>query len=87
MDNDNNKLIDFQNTKWLIKHTSFEFGKQWWFLYEFNYWPSILEVEKLNTKELKKIRAIRFLKRFESEEEFDLEVTIKYGTNFEMLEK
>ena len=48
-----------------------------------------LEVEELNVDQLKRIGALKFVKQFESEEELEVEVMVKYGGlgNFKMFEK
>ena len=77
------------NFKWLVKHPTNECIGRWWILYEFSWWPSKLEAEDLNVDQLKRISAIKFVKRFESEEELEVEVMVKYGGlgNFRLLEK
>ena len=80
---------DRYNFKWFVKHLINEYTGKWWDLYEFNWWPSNLEVEELNVDQLKCIGALKFVKQFESEEELEVEVMVKYGGlgNFKMLEK
>ena len=63
--------------KLLVKYSAFEFGETWWFLNEvidfqyFNWCTS-----KTMLKILKDIKCARFIKRYSSEEELNIDVDL-----------
>ena len=62
---------------WLVKHSSVEFDHRWWFLdevFDYDLWRTCT-VSFL--KDLKDIGLARFMKRYSSEEELELDVAIK----------
>ena len=65
----------------LLKHSSVEADAKWWFLYETaaGVTPDLVAEEGLDT--CRRIRAVRFLKRFRSEEELEIEAAVKYGVS------
>lgn len=69
---------------WLVKHSSVELDCRWWFLdevFDYDIWrtcsASFLE-------SLKEIGLARFMKRYSSEEELELDVAIKYSGNYKL---
>ena len=71
---------------YLVKYTVVENGKQWWFLNEvddvidFFVCNSVFILDDLKDYS----RSARFIKRYSSEEELDIEVNLKYGSQFKM---
>ena len=66
--------------KYLIKHSSIEFGKVWWFLDEvidFQHFEWC--TSKTMLKILKDIKCARFIKRCSSEEELNIYVDLMFG--------
>lgn len=66
----------------LVKHSSVEFDHRWWFLdevFDYDLWRTCT-VSFL--KDLKDIGLARFMKRYSSEEELELDVAIKYSGNY-----
>lgn len=64
----------------LIKHSNVEFGRTWWFLYRLERDDLDLSAAReVGLDTLRYTRAARFLKRFGSEEELELEAAVKYG--------
>ena len=66
--------------KYLIKYSAFEFGETWWFLnevYDFQHfnWCSSKTMLKL----LKDIKMARFVKRYSSEEELNINVDLTFN--------
>ena len=64
----------------LIKHSALESDQRWWFLDEV---IDVIDFSICNHKyileDLKNIKAARFVKRYSSEEELDIDVTLRYG--------
>ncbi len=69
----------------LIKHSTLELDQRWWFLDEVD---DIIDFSICNSKyilkDLKSIKAARFVKRYASEEELDIDATIRYGDQCEI---
>lgn len=64
----------------LIKYSNVEFGTKWWFLYELRRNDLSLDgIKEAGLDDLRHTRAVAFLKRFDSEEELDIEAAVKYG--------
>jgi len=64
----------------LIKHSNVEFGMKWWFLYELRRNDlSLDDLKEAGLDDLRHTRTIAFLKRFDSEEELNIEAAVKYG--------
>lgn len=63
----------------LLKHSNVEFGMKWWFLYETAAGVTLDLVTEEGLDACRNIRAVRFLKRFSSEEELEIEAIVKYG--------
>lgn len=74
--------------KWLVKDSATEDGVKWWFLYEFRGDPKDFGdyVLEYSTWQLVHIDALKFKKRYASEEELELEVMITYGDSAELVE-
>ena len=72
----NNKI----EQHFLIKHSALESDQRWWFLDEV---IDVIDFSICNHKyileDLKNIKAARLVKRYASEEELDIDVTIRYG--------
>ena len=65
--------------KYLVKHSSIEFGKIWWFLDEvidFQYFEWY--TSKTMLKILKDIKCARLVKRYDSEEELNIDVDLMF---------
>lgn len=64
----------------LIKHSALESDQRWWFLDEV---IDVIDFSICNHKyileDLKNIKAARLVKRYASEEELDIDATIRYG--------
>lgn len=64
----------------LIKHSTLELDQRWWFLDEVD---DIIDFSICNHKyileDLKNVKAARFVKRYASEEELDIDVMLRYG--------
>lgn len=64
----------------LIKHSALESDQRWWFLDEVT---DVIDFsicnDKCILKDLKDIKTARFVKRYASEEELDIDVTLRYG--------
>lgn len=71
---------------YLVKYTVVENGKQWWFLNEVDDLIDFSICNRISTlKSLKDhSRFARFIKRYSSAEELDIEVNLKYGSQFTM---
>ena len=66
--------------KYLVKHSSIEFGKAWWFLDEvtdFRYFDWC--TSKIMLKMLKDIKCARFIKRYGSEEQLNIDADLMFG--------
>ena len=66
--------------KLLVKYSAFEFGETWWFLNEvidFQYFDWC--TSKTMLKILKDIKCARFIKRYSSEEELNIDVDLTYS--------
>jgi hypothetical protein len=66
--------------KYLVKHFSIESGKVWWFLDEvvdFQYFEWCRS--KTMLKMLKDIKCARFIKRYDSEEELNIDADLMFG--------
>lgn len=72
--------------QYLVKYTVVEDGKQWWFLNEVDDVVDFSLCNSISTlKSLKDYSHFaRFIKRYSSEEELDIEVNLKYGSQFKM---
>lgn len=66
--------------QFLIKHSTLELDQRWWFLDEVD---DIIDFSICNStfilKDLKNVKAARFVKRYASEEELDIDVILRYG--------
>lgn len=64
----------------LIKHSALESDQRWWFLDEVD---DIVDFSICNSKyileDLKNLKIAKFVKRYASEEELDIDATIRYG--------
>lgn len=69
----------------LIKHSALESDQRWWFLDEVD---DIVDFSICNSKyileDLKNLKIARFVKRYASEEELDIDATIRYGDQYEL---
>lgn len=65
----------------LLKHSNVEADAKWWFLYETAEGVTPDLVVKEGFDACRSIRAVRFLKRFRSEEELEIEAAVKYGVS------
>lgn len=66
--------------KYLVKHSSIEFGKVWWFLdevYDFHYFE--LCTSSMVLKFLKDVKRARLIKRYDSEEELNIDADLMFG--------
>jgi hypothetical protein len=69
----------------LIKHSALESDQRWWFLDEVG---DIIDFSICNNKyileDMKNLKIARFVKRYASEEELDIDATIRYGDQCEI---
>lgn len=66
----------------LVKHSSIEVGRRWWFLdevYSNECWNDLDFRSKDYLKFLKDEHIARFIKRYSSEEELEIDVLIRYS--------
>ena len=71
--------MDASDRRWLVKHSSIEFGEEWWFLDEVDNacdWERIISVDSLHF--LKNMHRAKFVKRYSSQEELDIEFDLRY---------
>ena len=65
---------------YLIKHSSIEFGIEWWFLNQVHDYDDFdLCISTSILKDFKDFKRARFIKRYASEEELDIDVTLRYA--------
>lgn len=69
---------------WLVKHSSVELVRRWWFLDEVFDYDIRRTCSASFLKSLKDIGLARFMKRHGSEEELELNVAIKYSGNYKL---
>ena len=64
----------------LIKHSTLESDQRWWFLDEVT---DVIDFRLCNHRyileDLKNLKIARFVKRYASEEELDIDVVLRYG--------
>lgn len=64
----------------LIKHSTLESDQRWWFLDEVT---DVIDFSLCNHRyileDLKNLKIARFVKRYASEEELDIDVVLRYG--------
>ena len=64
----------------LIKHSTLESDQKWWFLDEVD---DVIDFSICNhsyiLEDLKNLKIARFVKRYASEEELDMDVMLRYG--------
>ena len=64
----------------LIKHSTLESAQRWWFLDEVT---DVIDFSLCNHRyileDLKNLKIARFVKRYASEEELDIDVVLRYG--------
>ena len=64
----------------LIKHSTLESDQRWWFLDEVT---DVIDFSLCNHRyileDLKNLKIARFVKRYASEEELDMDVMLRYG--------
>ena len=64
----------------LIKHSTLESDQRWWFLDEVT---DVIDFSICNHRyileDLKNLKIARFVKRYASEEELDIDVVLRYG--------
>lgn len=66
--------------QYLIKHSTIEDNKVWWFLDEiYSFQNFIWCTSKTKLRILKDIKCARFVKRYDSEEELNIDVDLTYG--------
>lgn len=66
-------------TKLLVKYSAFEFGETWWFLNEVFYFSHFAWcTSKTMLKMLKDMKCARFIKRYSSEEELNIDVDLTF---------
>lgn len=64
----------------LIKHSTLESDQRWWFLDEVtDVIDFILCNHRYILEDLKNLNIARFVKRYASEEELDIDVVLRYG--------
>lgn len=64
----------------LIKHSTLESDQRWWFLDEVdNVIDFSICIHEYILEDLKNLKIARFVKRYASEEELDIDVALKYG--------
>ena len=72
----NNKI----KQHFLIKHSTLESDQRWWFLDEVT---DVIDFRLCNHRyileDLKNLKIARFVKRYASEEELDMDVMLRYG--------
>lgn len=72
----NNKI----KQHFLIKHSTLESDQRWWFLDEVT---DVIDFRLCNHRyileDLKNLKIARFVKRYASEEELDIDVVLRYG--------